>query len=76
MSAQAFLDQASLRDLTGKVYAPAQIRVLEKRRIKYELDARGRPKVLWAQIEKRQLGTAVTEAPGPQPDFSAFPAVV
>jgi hypothetical protein len=74
-TSETFLTPAELRRLTDKVYAPAQRRVLDARKIPYELDGRSRPVVLRAVIERRQLGRAVSTEPVHGPDFSAFPAV-
>lgn len=70
-----FLTRAELQRLTDKTYAPAQRRVLDARKIPYEQDAKGRPIVLRAVLERRQLGKATSPEPGRAPDFSAFPAV-
>lgn len=69
-----FLTAEELRQLTGKRYAPAQRRVLQNRRIRFTEDARGRPIVLRATIEKKLLGEALS-APEQRtaPDFSVFP---
>lgn len=72
---ETFLTRAELQRLTGKTYAPAQRRVLDARKIRYEEDAKRRPIVLRAVIERRQLGKATAPEPGRTPDFSAFPAV-
>lgn len=70
-----FLTIAEVKRLTGRTYAPAQRRVLERRKIPFEPDAKGRPVILRAVIERRQLGKAISPEPGWTPDFSAFPAV-
>jgi hypothetical protein len=69
------LAHADLALLTGRSYAPAQKRVLDRRGIKYTEDGDGRPVVLWATVERLHLGKPVTPAPSPvpAPDFSAFP---
>lgn len=73
--ANTFLTITEIRRLTGRTYAPAQRRVLDTRKIPYDQDAKGRPIVLRAVIERRQLGKAVSPEPAWTPDFSAFPAV-
>ncbi len=70
-----FLSKKAVERLTGKTYAPAQRRVLDSRKIPYDQDAKGRPIILRAVNERRQLGKAVTAEPARGPDFSAFPAV-
>lgn len=70
-----FLDPADIERLTGKKYAPAQKRALDKRGIRYTEDAHGRPVVLRASVERKILGRAETPEPAAGPDFSAFPRV-
>lgn len=73
--AETFLTRHELARLTGKVYAPAQKRVLDARKIRYEQDHKGRPIVLRAAIERKLLGKAESPEPRKGPDFSAFPSV-
>lgn len=73
--ADTFLTRAEVRTLTDKVYAPAQKRVLDARKIRYTEDGKGRPIVLRAALERRLLGKAESPEPRRGPDFSAFPAV-
>lgn len=73
--AETWLTRAEVQRLTDRTYAPAQKRVLNKRKITYEEDDVGRPLVLRALIERRSLGKAVSPEPAWTPDFSAFPAV-
>lgn len=75
IDADTFLTKADVKRLTDKTYAPAQRRVLDAKGIPYDQDDKGRPVILRAVIERRQLGKAVTAEPARGPDFSAFPAV-
>lgn len=75
IDAEIFLTIAEVKRLTGRSYAPAQKRVLDKRKIAYDQDDAGRPIVLRAAIERRQLGKAISREPSRGPDFSAFPSV-
>jgi hypothetical protein len=72
---ETFLSKEEVKRLTDKTYAPAQRRVLDARKIPYDQDDKGRPIILRAVLERRQLGKAVTAEPVRGPDFSAFPAV-
>lgn len=73
--ADLFLTIPEVRRLTGKTYAPAQRRVLDGRKTPYDQDDKGRPIILRAVIERRQLGKATSPEPARGPDFTAFPVV-
>lgn len=72
---ELFLSIPEVKRATGRTYSPAQRRVLDAKKIPYDEDGEGRPIILRAVYERRQLGKAITAEPARGPDFSAFPAV-
>lgn len=72
---ETFLTRPEIVTLTGRKYAPAQKRVLLKRKIRFSEDDFGRPIVLRAAIEAKLLGNIQTDQPLPGPDFTVFPKV-
>jgi hypothetical protein len=50
-----FLSPDEIHDLTDRKIAAAQIRWLRDRGFKFEVSARGRPKVLKAEVERQML---------------------
>ena len=68
-----FLTPAELIRLTGRKYAPAQKRVLDKLGIPYTEDDFERPVVLTAAVERKHLGEALAPEPAAGPNMNAFP---
>jgi hypothetical protein len=48
------LTETELIELTGKIYAKCQIKVLIERKWKFEIDGNGKPKVLRSYADARQ----------------------
>lgn len=67
-----FLTPAEVKDLTGRTFFAAQCAVLRERKIRFILDADGRPKVLRASIEQQLSGSA--KSPTSKPNFDFFRA--
>ncbi|MEO1324648.1 MAG: DUF4224 domain-containing protein [Pseudomonadota bacterium] len=51
----AFLSKQDLRDLTGSPQVTKQTAWLAENEYKFDIGLDGQPKVLWVQIEERQL---------------------
>jgi hypothetical protein len=51
-----FLTDIDLEELTGLKQPAAQARYLRSKGYRFDCNARGVPRVLWAQVEARQAG--------------------
>lgn len=70
MSAQLFLDDAQLRQLTGRSQKSRQIAWLRAEGIPFRVNATGHPVVTWSAVEGRR------EAGAPSPAASWTPRVI
>jgi hypothetical protein len=57
-----FLTDSDLFDLTGLKQPAAQERYLRAKGYRFDCNARGVPRILWAQVEARQAGAPANEA--------------
>lgn len=69
-----FLTAQELKDLTGRIYAKSQIKWLNERGYPFELDARGRPKVLKNFVELKMGIPARKIKKSSEPNFDALRA--
>jgi hypothetical protein len=67
-----FLNRDEIKELTGKVRRPAQIRELQKMRIIHDVRPDGYPLILKAHIEKRFDSPIESSKKGGEPNWNAL----
>lgn len=67
-----FLNRDEIKELTGKIRRPAQIRELQKMRIIHDVRPDGYPLILKSYIEKRLDGAIESPKKGEEPNWNAL----
>jgi hypothetical protein len=69
---EGFLTEAQLEFYTGRKQPAAQIRLLQKWKIRHIVNADGRPRVTWANVNGTEGGGNVIQKPKVGPKFEAL----